>query len=128
MEEDNKLVRSNKLRIIVSSLIIASVLVVFIDLLFPLSENQRMLLRIFDFAVVVILGLDFVARLKFSKNKSKFILRHLYEFPAMIPLIITGAADSSSLLYFICTCPTVILISVKVFAISTYTTHLISLL
>jgi voltage-gated potassium channel len=101
MEEDNKLVRSNKLRIIVSSLIIASVLVVFIDLLFPLSENQRLLLRIFDLAVVVILGLDFVVRLKFSKNKSKFILRHLYEFPAMIPLIITGAADSSSLLYYI---------------------------
>jgi voltage-gated potassium channel len=101
MEEDNKLVRSNKLRIIVSSLIIASVLVVFIDLLFPLTENQRMVLRIFDLAVVVILGLDFVVRLKFSINKSRFILRHLYEFPAMIPLFITGTVDSSSLLSYI---------------------------
>jgi voltage-gated potassium channel len=60
-----------------------------------------MVLRIFDLAVVVILGLDFVTRLKFSKNKSKFILRHLYEFPAMIPLLVTGTADSSSLLYYI---------------------------
>ena len=77
MEEDSKLVRSNVLRIIISSLIIASVLVVFIDVLFPLSENQRMVLRIFDLVVVVILGLDYVMRLKFSKNKTKFILRHL---------------------------------------------------
>ena len=101
MEEDSKLVRSNVLRIIISSMIIASVLVVFIDLLFPLSENQRMVLRIFDLVVVVILGLDFVMRLKFSKNKTKFILRHLYEFPAMIPLLITGTVDSSSLLSYI---------------------------
>jgi voltage-gated potassium channel len=101
MEEDNKLVRSNKLSIIVSSLIIASVLVVFIDVLFPLTEKQRMVLSIFDLVVVVILGLDFVVRLKFSKNKSKFILRHLYEIPAMIPLFVTGTVDSSSLLSYI---------------------------
>ena len=76
-------------------------MVVFIDVLFPLGENQKMELRIFDLAVVVILGLDFVVRLKFSKNRSKFILRHLYEFPAMIPLLVTGTADSSSILYYI---------------------------
>jgi hypothetical protein len=99
MEEVNKLVKSNKLLIIVSSLIIASVLVVFVDLLFPLSENQRMVLRIFDLAVVVILGLDFVMRLKFSNNRSKFILRHLYEFPAMIPLFIIW--NSRQLVYIV---------------------------
>lgn len=71
MEEDIKLVRSNKLCIIVSSLIIASILVVFIDVLFPLIENQRKVLRTFDLAVVVILGLDFVVRLNFLKiNRS----------------------------------------------------------
>jgi hypothetical protein len=73
MEEKNKLVRSNKLRIIVSSLIIASVLVVFIDVLFPLTEMQRMVLRIFDLVVVVILGLDFVVRLKYLKINQVYL-------------------------------------------------------
>ena len=65
--------RSNKIGIIVSLLIIASVLVVFIDLIFPLTAIQELVLRTFDLAVVVILALDFVARLRSSKNKRKFI-------------------------------------------------------
>jgi voltage-gated potassium channel len=101
MKEEVIHTRSNKIGIIVSLLTIASVLVVFIDLIFPLTAIQELVLRTFDLAVVVILALDFVARLRSSKNKRKFILRHLYEFPAMIPLFLTGTADSSSLLYYV---------------------------
>jgi voltage-gated potassium channel len=102
MLEYNKLIENNSLKIFLSSLIIVSVLVVFVDLLYPLSEDQVTVLRIFDLAVVVILTLDFLARLKSSQNRSRFILRHLYEFPALIPLFLTGAAaDGSSLLHYI---------------------------
>lgn len=101
MKEEVIHTRSNKIGIIISLLTIASVLVVFIDMIFPLTAIQELVLRTFDLAVVVILAVDFVARLRSSKNKRKFILRHLYEFPAMIPLFLTGTADSSSLLYYV---------------------------
>ena len=99
--EYNKFTKNNALKIFFSSLIIASVLILFVDLLYPLSENQRIALRVFDLAVVVLLGLDFLARLKSSQNKSHFILRHLYELPALIPLFLTGTADNSSFLYYV---------------------------
>jgi voltage-gated potassium channel len=99
--ESSELTKSNKSKIIVSVLIIASVLIVFVDLIFPLSEQEDLYLRVFDLIVVVILAVDFVARLKSSKDKSKFILRHLYELPAMVPLLVTGTADSSTLLYYV---------------------------
>ena len=99
--ESSKLTKSNKSKIIVSVLIIASVLIVFVDLIFPLSKQEGLYLGVFDLIVVVILVVDFVARLKSSKDKSKFILRHLYEFPAMMPLLVTGTADSSTLLYYV---------------------------
>ena len=84
-----------------SLLIISSVLVVFVDILYPLTPTQRLVLRTFDLGVVVILALDYVARLRSSTNKRKFFLRHLYELPAMIPLFLTGAADSTSFLHYI---------------------------
>ena len=93
--------KSNKKGIIMSLLIISSVFVVFVDILYPLTPTQTLVLRTFDLAVVVILALDYVARLRSSTNKRKFFLRHLYELPAMIPLFLTGAADSTSFLHYI---------------------------
>ena|ERR671918_2299729 len=101
MKEEVKPIRSQKIRIIISLLIIASVLVVFVDILYPLTSIQRLVLRTFDLGVVVILALDYVARLRSSEDKRKFILRHLYEFPAMVPLFLTGTADSTTFLYYI---------------------------
>jgi voltage-gated potassium channel len=101
MKAAAKLIRSQKVRIIISLLIIISVLDVFVDMLYPLTDTQRLVLRTFDLAVCVILALDFVVRLRSSTNKRKFILRHLYEFPAMIPLFLTGAADGISFLYYL---------------------------
>jgi voltage-gated potassium channel len=101
MKGEAKLIKSQKIRIILSLLIIASVVDVFIDMIYPLTDVQRLVLRTFDLAVCVILALDFVARLRSSTNKRKFILKHLYEFPAMIPLFLTGAGDSTSFLYYL---------------------------
>lgn len=99
--EYDKFTKNNVVKIFFSSLIIASVLILFVDLLYPLSENQRIALRVFDLAVVVMLGLDFLTRLKSSQNRSHFMLRHLYELPALIPLFLTGTADDSSFLYYV---------------------------
>jgi voltage-gated potassium channel len=101
MKEKGKPVRSQRIRVILSLLTIASVLVVFVDILYPLTSTQRLVLRTFDLGVVVILALDFVARLRSSEDKRKFILKHLYEFPAMVPLFLTGTADSTSFLYYV---------------------------
>ena len=99
--EYDKFTRNNVLKIFFSALIIASVLILFVDLLYPLNENQRFALRIFDLAVVALLGLDFLIRLKSSENRPHYVLRHLYEFPALIPLFLTGTADDSSFLYYV---------------------------
>jgi voltage-gated potassium channel len=101
MKGEAKLIKSQKIRIILSLLIIASVVDVFIDMIYPLTDVQRLVLRTFDLAVCVILALDFVARLRSATNQRKFILKHLYEFPAMIPLFLTGAGDSTSFLYYL---------------------------
>jgi voltage-gated potassium channel len=101
MKVEAKGIRSQKIRIIISLLIIISVLDVFVDILYPLTDAQRLVLRTFDLAVCVILALDFVVRLRSSTNKRKFILRHLYEFPAMVPLFLTGAADGTTFLYYL---------------------------
>jgi hypothetical protein len=65
--EYDKFTKNNVVKIFFSSLIIASVLILFVDLVYPLSENQRIALRIFDLAVVALLGLDFLTRLKSLK-------------------------------------------------------------
>jgi hypothetical protein len=75
------------LHFIIAISTIASLILVFVDFIFPLTETQRIYLRLFDFIVVVILAVDFYARIRNSEDKLKYILIHLYEFPAMMPLL-----------------------------------------
>jgi len=89
------------LQFIIAISTIASLILVFVDFIFPLTETERIYLRLFDFIVVVILAVDFYARIRNSEDKLKYILRHLYEFPAMMPLLITGVGDASSVLYYL---------------------------
>lgn len=62
------------LRLIIAISIIASIIIVFVDFLFPLTETQRIYLRLFDFIVVVIMAVDFYGRIRNSENKLKYIL------------------------------------------------------
>jgi voltage-gated potassium channel len=103
MMENNRILptKNNKLNITIVVFIITSVIIVFVDYLFPLSENQRLSLRIFDLIIVVILAADFIVRLRSSEDKLKFMLRHSYEFPAMIPLLVTGTLDDHTLFYYV---------------------------
>lgn len=82
--------------LIVSILIIASVLVVFADYMFPLTESEEWVLRIIDLGSVSILVIDYIKRLRLSKNTKVFILRHWYELPAMLPLFVTGSPEITS--------------------------------
>jgi voltage-gated potassium channel len=57
------------------------------------------IIYIFDLIVVIILIFDFYYRMKESKEKSTtFVLKHAYELPAMIPLVVFGIFESESTL------------------------------
>jgi voltage-gated potassium channel len=75
------------------STIISLILVIFI-FIYPLNERQVFTIYIIDFIVVVLLVIDFCLRLRASPQKTKYIKNHLYEFPAMIPLVLLGFLDS----------------------------------
>lgn len=87
----------------ITIVIISSVIVVFIDYLFPLTDSQTLYLWIFDLISVSILFIDYMRRLRSSESKTRFILRHWYEIPAMMPLIVTGTPflASSGILSYI---------------------------
>lgn len=85
-----------KWNLLVTVFIISSVIVVFVDYLFPLTVSQRWFIWIFDLISVSILFIDYIRRLRNSKSKSGFITKHWYEIPAMIPLIVTGTPDVAS--------------------------------
>jgi voltage-gated potassium channel len=81
--------------------IVASLLIVFVEYLFPLDFEQRLILDTFDLFIVILFALDFYARFsRTSEKKLHFLLKHWFEIPAMIPLIILLLIDpSSNLLY-----------------------------
>lgn len=53
-----------------------------------LSSTQINAIYIFDLFVVVVLAFDFCVRAKVSKNGIRYAIKHCYEIPAMIPLIV----------------------------------------
>ena len=52
------------------------------------SDGRIALLYLISF--LFILFIDYMRRLRSSESKTRFILRHWYEIPAMMPLIVTG--------------------------------------
>lgn len=89
--------------LLVSILIITSVLVVFGDYLFPLTELEKWTLRIIDLGSVIVLVIDYVKRLRLSKNTKGLMLKQWYELTAMLPLFVTGSPEiaSSGILVYI---------------------------
>ena len=79
--------------LITASTIVSLILVIFI-FIYPLNEHQILVIYIFDFIVVILLVIDFCIRLKASPQKRKYIIKHWYEFPAMVPLALLGSIDS----------------------------------
>lgn len=89
------------MNLIIAASIVASLLIVFLAYILPLEQNQRLLLGIFDLAVVITLAVDYYFRLSASPNKRNFMLRQWYELPAMIPIIVFAYVDTSSVFQFI---------------------------
>lgn len=81
--------------IIVASLTVISLVIVLIDYILTLSTIQKFAIYLFDLVVVILLAWDFSLRVKASSHKGSFILRHWYEFPAMLPLILYTVGDTS---------------------------------
>jgi voltage-gated potassium channel len=79
-----------KWNLLITIVIVSSVIVVFIDYLFPLTTSQTVYFWIFDLVSVFVLFVEYLNRFKVSENKVKFVLKHWYEIPAMMPLVITG--------------------------------------
>ena len=57
------------------------------------TGNLLNAIYVFDLIVVIILITDFF-RMRESKQKMNFILKHGYELPAMIPLVLFGLLKS----------------------------------
>ena len=85
--------------IIVTILIAASVLFIGVDYLYSLPGYQQIGIYIFDLAVVVILAKEFYSRMKRSnEQKIKFLVKHVYEIPAMLPLFVFGIIEAQTLI------------------------------
>jgi voltage-gated potassium channel len=85
--------------IIVTILIAASVLFIGADYLYSLPGYQQIGIYIFDLVVVVILAKEFYSRMKRSnEQKIKFLVKHVYEIPAMLPLFAFGIIESQTLI------------------------------
>ena len=79
---------NKKIELFVSILTLASVIVILVPTVYSLSPPELHAIYSFDMIVVIILGVDFYARLRESGQGSKFLLTHCYEIPAMLPMIL----------------------------------------
>ncbi len=87
-----------KIEIFINIITAISVLVIVVQYLFILTNEYITIVYIFDFLVVIILAVDFSDRVIKSKQGLKYIIKHWYEIPAMIPLftfsIVEGLENS----------------------------------
>lgn len=81
----------------IALLTVISLIVVLIDIFFPLSAEQKQFIYVFDLVVVLILAIDFTFRIRRSAKKSRYIMNHWYEIPAMLPLVLYASADASTI-------------------------------
>src|SRR6059036_2797626 len=73
--------------LLTASVTAISVLLIIIQYAFPLSDTQTKIVYVSDFLIVIFLWIDFYFRMKASDEGSlRFIIKHLYELPALIPL------------------------------------------
>jgi voltage-gated potassium channel len=89
--------RLELIELVIALLTVISVIVILIDIFFPLNAEQKKFIYVFDLVVVLILATDFAFRVGRSAKKSRYIMNHWYEIPAMLPLILYASADTSTL-------------------------------
>lgn len=89
-------IRNNdKFEILVGILTLLSVGLAFILYLPNLAIESQNAIYVFDLFVVGVLVFDFCVRTKLSDNWSRYVLRHWYEIPAMLPLIVLARFEDA---------------------------------
>ena len=90
---------SKKIEIGVATLVAVSVFLIVIDYIYELSGEQKNFIYGFDLAIVAILIGDFYRRLRASgEGYIQFILKHWYEIPAMIPVIVFAQLETHTVI------------------------------
>src|SRR6476469_9737206 len=84
-----------KWRIFVDVITLLSVVFIVIDYSYPdITEYQKIFIYSFDLFVVIVLIWDFIQRYKKSEMSFlKFTLKHWYEIPSMMPLILFSTLE-----------------------------------
>jgi voltage-gated potassium channel len=100
MTYDKVFYRGKRIReILVSTVTAVSVGIIIFQLIYNPTNLIEIEVYLFDSIVTAILIADFYLRMRESKeNKRIFILKHLYEIPALIPLVVFGIFESYSFL------------------------------
>jgi voltage-gated potassium channel len=85
--------------LIVAGVTAASVLIILVQYIVPLTETQMRTVYVIDFMVVIVLIIDFYFRMKASDEGCiRFTIKHLYEIPAMIPLFTFALLENQTIL------------------------------
>jgi voltage-gated potassium channel len=88
-----------KREILVSAFTAVSVGIIIYQLIDNPTKSIEIMIYSFDLLVTALLVIDFYLRMRESKeNIHIFILKHLYEIPALIPLLLFGMFESYSYL------------------------------
>lgn len=84
-----------KWRIFVDVITLLSVIFIVVDYSYPdITEYQKLFIYSFDLFVVIVLVWDFIQRYRKSgMSFSKFTLKHWYEIPSMMPLILFSTLE-----------------------------------
>jgi voltage-gated potassium channel len=84
-----------KWRIFVDAITLFSVVLIVVDYIYPnIQGYEQLFIYTFDFFVVNTLACDFVHRYKKSEMPfSKFVTKHWYEIPSMMPLILFATVE-----------------------------------
>lgn len=85
--------------LIITSITATSVLLIIIQSVFALTETQTGIVYVVDFSIVLFLAADFYFRMIASGEGSlRFIIKHLYELPALIPLFTFSFLENQTIL------------------------------
>jgi voltage-gated potassium channel len=89
--------RLESIELVIALLTVISLILILIDIFFPLDAEHKQFVYIFDLVVVLILAADFALRVGRSAKKGRYVMNQWYEIPAMIPIILYASADTSTI-------------------------------
>ncbi len=95
MPKLREIVDSNKFELLVGILTLLSVGLALILYMPAIDSQSQNAIYIFDLFVVVVLVFDFCARTKMSGKGFRYVIKHWYEIPAMLPLIVLAKFEDA---------------------------------